>query len=72
MARLSPRDLDALERAIIRRTRVAIVRHGMETVVLPVRLLSRPGGEALEAVHPSTGESRVYSIADLESLEVIA
>jgi hypothetical protein len=72
MARLSPADYDALERAIANRRRIAVVRNGMELVVLPERILVRRGGEAIEVRHPSTGERLVFELADLEAIEVVA
>ncbi|MFN8575003.1 MAG: hypothetical protein U0132_23325 [Gemmatimonadaceae bacterium] len=71
MARLTPSDYDALENAIRDGRRVAVVRHGMELVVLPVRIFTRSGGEALEARHPSTGERVVFELAHIESFEVV-
>jgi hypothetical protein len=68
---LTPQDYDALERAIRLGQRIAVIRHGMELVVLPVRLFARSGGEALEARHPSTGESVVFGLADIEDIEIV-
>ncbi|MEP7345095.1 MAG: hypothetical protein ABI877_07505 [Gemmatimonadaceae bacterium] len=72
MATLTPQDYDALERAIRLGQRIAVLRHGRELVVLPVRLFARAGGEALEARHPSTGDSVVFGLADIEGIEVVA
>ncbi|MFN8581702.1 MAG: hypothetical protein U0163_12090 [Gemmatimonadaceae bacterium] len=71
MARLTPADYDALEQAIRDGRRVAVVRHGMELVVLPLRIFARNGGEALEARHPSTGQAIVFELAHIESFEVV-
>ena len=71
MATLTPQQYDALERAIRLGRRVAVIRHGMELVVLPVRILARDGGEALEARHPSTGDTIVFGLADLEGFEIV-
>jgi hypothetical protein len=71
MTRLTPNDYDALEGAIREHRRIAVVRHGMELVVVPVRLFARRGGEALEARHPSTGEPVVFNLADIEAFEVV-
>lgn len=71
MARLTPADYDALEGAIRDGRRVAVVRHGMELVVLPVRIYPRNGGEVLEAKHPSTGERVTFELAHIESFEVV-
>jgi len=71
MATLTPEDYDALERAIRNGQRIAVLKHGMETVVLPTRLFSRAGGEAIEARHPSTGEPVVFGLAEIEGFEVV-
>ncbi len=71
MAALTPQDYDALERAIRLQQRIAVLRHGMELVVVPVRLFARTGGEALEARHPSTGDSVVFGLADIDGFEVV-
>lgn len=71
VATLSPDEYDALERAIVARRRIAVIKHGMELVVLPERILHRPGGEAIEARHPSTGERVIFNVADLDGFEVV-
>jgi len=71
VAALTPGDYDALERAIRVGQRIAVVRHGMELVVLPIRLFARSGGEAIEARHPSTGEPVVFNLAEIEGFEVV-
>jgi hypothetical protein len=71
MATLTPQDYDALEQAIRVGHRVAIIRHGMELVVTPTRLFARTGGEALEARHPSTGDSIVFGLAEIEAFEIV-
>ena len=71
MAALTPQEYDALERAIRLGQRIAVLRHGMELVVVPIRLFPRAGGEALEARHPSTGDSVVFGLADIEGLEIV-
>jgi len=71
VATLTPQDYDALERAIRTGQRIAILKHGMELVVLPIRLFARAGGEAIEARHPSTGDSVVFGLAEIEGFEVV-
>jgi hypothetical protein len=71
VATLSPDEYDALERAIVSRRRIAVIKHGMELVVLPEAILQRPGGEVIEARHPSTGERIVFNVADLDGFEVV-
>jgi hypothetical protein len=71
MAQLSIKQYDALERAIIEGRRIAVYRRGTEFVVIPTRLRLLSGREALEATHPTTGESLTLYLDDLESIEVV-
>ena len=43
MAHLSPREYDRLERAVMDGRRIALVRQGRETVVVPLRLFINVG-----------------------------
>lgn len=71
MAQLSPGQYDALERAVARGTRVAVYRRGTEYVVVPTRIFQQNGREAIEAIHPTTGDPIVFVIDDVESIEVV-
>jgi hypothetical protein len=71
MTRLSFAQLDALERAIISRRRVAITRQGREIVILPRALRTAGRTELLDAVHPSTGDSLTIDLEDVDSVEVV-
>lgn len=50
--------------------RIALVRHGREVVVIPLRLLFRDGREVIEARHPTTGDLITRFIEDLDAVEV--
>lgn len=71
MAHLTPAEYDRLERAIMDRRRIALVRHGREVVVVPIRLFLRDGREVIEARHPTTGYLIATVIEDLDSIEVV-
>jgi len=71
MAELSTSQYDALERAITDGTRIAVYRRGTEYVVVPKRLRVDGGREALEAVHPTTGERLTLYIDEVDSVEVV-
>lgn len=71
MAQLTTTQYDALERAITDGRRIAVYRRGTEYVVIPTRLRLTGGREALEALHPTTGEHLTLYLDDLESIEVV-
>jgi hypothetical protein len=71
VAHLTPREYDRLERAIMDGRRVALVRHGRELVVVPLRLFLRDGREVIEARHPTTGDIITRIIEDLEAVEIV-
>jgi hypothetical protein len=71
VAHLSPSDYDRLERAIMHGRRIALVRQGRETVVLPLRLFMRDGREVIEARHPTTGDLIATAIDELDAVEVV-
>ena len=69
---LTTKQYDALERAILRGTRI-VVRHrrGTEYVLIPTRLESVGRRESLHAVHPTTGDAITLDVDEIESLEVV-
>ena len=71
MAHLKPPDYDRLERAIADGRRIAVIRQGREIVVVPLRLRSGSGREAIEARHPTTGESLHFVVEDIDGFEVV-
>ena len=70
MAQLTHEQYDTLERAITDNRRIALVRRGMEYVVVPSRLTVERGREAIHARHPS-GSVMMFFIDELESIEVV-
>jgi hypothetical protein len=71
VAHLTPGDYDRLERAVMDGRRIALVRHGREIVVIPLRLFMRDGREVIEARHPTTGDLITRSIEDLDAVEIV-
>jgi len=69
--RLTPDALDALERAVRERRRVALRRRGTEYVVVAERLETHERDEALQAWLPMTGELLAFPLHDLESFAVL-
>jgi hypothetical protein len=71
MAQLSSSQYDALERAIVDRQRISVMRRGTEYIVIPVSIGLRGGKETIEALHPTTGERLTLVIDDVEEIEVV-
>ena len=70
MAQLTHEQYDSLERAIIDKRRVAIMRRGTEYVIVPSRLMVERGREAIQARHPG-GNVMLFYLDELESIEVV-
>jgi hypothetical protein len=68
---LTPEALDALERAVRQRLRVALRRRGTEYVVVAERLDTSGRDEVLSGRLPMTGEVLAFPLRDLESFAVL-
>lgn len=68
---LTPDALDALERAVRDRRRVALRRRGTEYVVVAERLETTGRDEALAGRLPMTGEVLTFRLRDLETFAVL-
>ncbi len=68
---LTPDALDALERAVRERRRVALRRRGTEYVVVAERLATVDRDEMLEGRLPMTGELLAFPLRDLQSFAVL-
>lgn len=68
---LTPDALDALERAVRERRRVALSRRGTEYVVVAERLDVADRDETLQARLPMTGELLSFRLRDLETFAVL-
>lgn len=62
---------DALERAIVDRSRVALRHNGSELVVVPEKIVLRNGRELLVTQNPSSGLELLLLVDDIERLEVV-
>jgi hypothetical protein len=71
MAQLTARQYDDLERAVRDGKKVSVMRRGTEYVIVPLALKLRSGKEALEATNPTTGDSMVIFVEDIESFVVL-
>ena len=65
------KDYDSLENAITRGQKIALSRRGNEFIVVPSRLRVEGGREAIDSVHPTTGESITVYIDEISSFEVV-
>ena len=70
MAQLTHEQYDLLERAILDKRRIAVMRRGTEYVVIPARLSVERGREAIPARHPS-GSVMTFFIDEVQSIEVV-
>ena len=68
---LTPDALDALERAVRERRRVALRRRGTEYVVVAERLETSGRDEVLAGRLPMTGEVLSFRLRDLETFAVL-
>ena len=71
MAQLTHQQYDELESAVRKGTRIAVFRRGTEYVVIPHRLRMLDGREAVEAVHPTTGESITLYLDEVDSIDLV-
>ena len=68
---ITPDALDALERAVRERRRVALRRRGTEYVVVAERLATGDRDELLEARLPMTGELLQFRLRELDVFAVL-
>ena len=68
---LTPDALDALERAVRERRRVALRRRGTDYVVVAERLQTGARDETLEGRLPMTGEILAFRLHELETFAVL-
>lgn len=72
MGELTHEQYDALERAVVDGTRVAVHRRGRrEHVLIPLRLRMIDGREAIEARNPTTGHEMTIYLDEVEAIEVV-
>ena len=71
MKQLTHRQYDALESAITHGRRISVFRRGTEYVVIPQRLRTEGNREAMDSLHPTTGEPITLYLDEMERLEVV-
>jgi hypothetical protein len=71
MAELTTAQYDALERAIIDGSRIAVYRRGTEYIVIPTKLSVVGGREALGTRHPTTGDELTLYVDDVDMIDVV-
>ena len=71
MGQLTVGQYDALERAIVDASRIAVFRRGTEFLVIPEQLVVRNGAEVIVARHPTTGARLELRLVDCDSIEVV-
>jgi hypothetical protein len=71
MARLTPAQYDALERAVRDGQRVSVMRRGTEYLIVPLAIRLRSGREAIEARNPTTGDDLVIFVDDVDSFVIV-
>ena len=72
MPQLTTQQYDALERAIVDRTRIAVWRSGEREVVIVPRALRVIGGrERIDATHPTTGDRLSIFVDEIVRFEVV-
>ena len=71
LKQLNHRQYDALESAITHGRRVAINRRGTEFTGIPQRLHSTGPREAVDVLHPTTGEEITIYLDEIDRIEVM-
>jgi hypothetical protein len=71
VAQFNHRQYEQLENAVTHGFRISIMRRGTEYTVIPVRIHSVEGREALSARHPTTGEEMTFILDEVDRFEVI-
>jgi hypothetical protein len=72
LKQLNHRQYDALESAITHGRRISIFRRGTEYVGIPKRLHSHGQREAVDVLHPTTGEEVTVFLDEIDRLDVVA
>ncbi len=71
MTEWNHKQYDLLERAILNGKQIAAFRRGTEYVVVPRRLRMISGREAVDAMHPTTGDEITLYLDEMDSFEVV-
>jgi hypothetical protein len=71
VAQWTHRQYETLERAIASGKRISAYRRGTEFVVVPSRLRMIRNREAIEATHPTTGETITLYLDEMDGVEIV-
>lgn len=71
MAQLTHDQYDRLERAVTRAQRILVARRGTEYILVPLALRTRGGREVIEARNPTTGDTMLLYVDELDTLESV-
>ncbi len=71
MKELTVRQYDALEGAITHGRRISVFRRGTEYVVIPQQLRTEGRREAMDSVHPTTGDRITLYLDEMDRFEVV-
>lgn len=63
---------DALERAIVKGSRISVYRRGTEFVIVPLAIRMVDGREAIAARNPKTGDDLELFVDEIERIEVVS
>ena len=69
--RWTPEQMDRLEAAVRQNLRVAVVRRGVEFIVVAKRLATVNGKEGFVGLLPMTGEERTFTLSELDAFQVV-
>lgn len=71
MTELTNAQWDALERAIVKGSRISVYRRGTEFVIVPLAIRVVSGREAISARNPKTGDGLELFVDEIERLEIV-
>jgi hypothetical protein len=72
MTELTNSQWDALERAIVKGSRISVYRRGTEFVIVPLAIRVVDGRDVISAKNPKTGDGLELFVDELERIEVVA
>ena len=72
MTQLTHKQYDALERAVVKGSRIIVRRKGRrEYVLVPLSLRVQDGRELIEAKNPTTGHALTIYLDEIDTVEVL-
>jgi len=71
MTELTNAQWDALERAIVKGSRISVYRRGTEFVIVPLAIRVVDGRETISARNPKTGDGLELFVDEVERLEIV-